>query len=316
MSGKIITIGLQPCWDITCRGEDLNWGEHVRLKEQTTQPAGKALNVSRALAWMGVKSTAAGLWGRADYLEMLAMLKPLGSMVKPRFTVVPGRTRRNITLHDDVAGREMHLRAQDTLTSRAALRILRCDLKRLVRPRDICVLAGSSPEGPLLDEVLALIRQCRQTAKRMVVDTSGEPLRRLVKGGGLWFIKPNVAELSELVGRRLRNERHILVKAAQTLLTQTVWVLVSRGAKGALLVGRDGVWFAQAKITGFVRTTVGCGDYLLAGMLAEMQTPEADPAAALKTAIQAATARALDRAGNESFNHFRRTVTVTVRTES
>ena len=40
------------------------------IDEQVVRPAGKALNVSYALAWMGGESVAAGLWGREDYDEM------------------------------------------------------------------------------------------------------------------------------------------------------------------------------------------------------------------------------------------------------
>ncbi len=315
MAGKIITIGLQPCWDITCRGKELRWGEPARLGEQAVRPAGKALNVSRALAWMGVTSTAAGLWGKADYPEMKAMLRPLGNMIKSRFTVVPGQTRKNITLHDDASGREMHLRAPDTLVSRTALRLLRRDLSSLVTPRSVCVLAGSMPDKSLLDEVLRLARQCRRMAGRLVVDTSGKPLQRLVKAGGLWLIKPNVAELSELLGETIRNNRHTLTKAAQRLLGQTKWVLVSRGAKGALLVGRNGVWSGRAMTNGRVRTTVGCGDYLLAGMLAAMPQ-QADPAAALQAALQAATAHAWGRDHDDAFSTIRRHIPVTVQADT
>ena len=59
---SIITVGLSPAWDITCRGKNLNWGGHENIDEQTITPAGKALNVSKALAWMGRESIAAGLW--------------------------------------------------------------------------------------------------------------------------------------------------------------------------------------------------------------------------------------------------------------
>ncbi len=51
--GRIITIGLSPAWDIRCRGAGLDWGRHVEIDEQVVRPAGKALNVSDALAWMG-----------------------------------------------------------------------------------------------------------------------------------------------------------------------------------------------------------------------------------------------------------------------
>ena len=50
---KIITVGLSPTWDITSQVENPDWGGHINIDEQTIFPAGKALNVSKALAWMG-----------------------------------------------------------------------------------------------------------------------------------------------------------------------------------------------------------------------------------------------------------------------
>ena len=68
----VITIGLSPAWDVTCFGRNLDWDLHQDIDEQSIRPAGKALNVSKALAWMGQQNIAAGLWGRDDY-QLLAM---------------------------------------------------------------------------------------------------------------------------------------------------------------------------------------------------------------------------------------------------
>ena len=77
---KIITVGLAPAWDIQCRGQGLDWGCHAQIDEQDVRPAGKALNVSRALAWLGRSSVAAGLWGRED---------PEGGLDEPLFPSRP-----------------------------------------------------------------------------------------------------------------------------------------------------------------------------------------------------------------------------------
>jgi fructose-1-phosphate kinase PfkB-like protein len=53
---SIITVGLSPAWDILCYGEGLEWGLHREIKTTKFQPAGKALNISQALAWMGKKA--------------------------------------------------------------------------------------------------------------------------------------------------------------------------------------------------------------------------------------------------------------------
>jgi fructose-1-phosphate kinase PfkB-like protein len=65
MKHTIITIGLSPAWDRTIEVAGIEWGEHKIVSSQKIIPAGKALNINRSLAQMGIKSIAAGLWGDA-----------------------------------------------------------------------------------------------------------------------------------------------------------------------------------------------------------------------------------------------------------
>ena len=97
---SIITVGLSPAWDIACRGQNLVWGRHENIDEQSIISAGKALNVSKALAWMGQESIAAGLWGRNDYQQMQKAVKYLWPLIKVKMTTTSGSTRQNITIVD------------------------------------------------------------------------------------------------------------------------------------------------------------------------------------------------------------------------
>ncbi len=76
-TSKIVTVGLCPSWDTVCRFDGIEWGEHKLAGSSSCRPAGKALNISRALAWMGEENTAAGLWGRDDYEQMRKAMREL-----------------------------------------------------------------------------------------------------------------------------------------------------------------------------------------------------------------------------------------------
>ena len=289
---SIITIGVSPCWDVTCWADRLGWGEHRPVRQQRVQPAGKALNVSRALAWLGRPSMAAGLWGRIDHQQMRRSLGSLSSLIKPCFTVVAGQTRHNITIIDQARQRQMHLRAPNELASSRALRQLRRDLQRVVKRRGICVFSGSMPSDLLLDEVLDIVRACRGKGARLAVDTSGAALRRIVESGHIDILKPNVDELAELLGRPIPDTPAALAQAGVGLLDRAQTVLISRGSLGAIVVTKRGAW--QGKCLGKPQklcNTVGCGDFLLAGFL-HGQGQGQTAARALTTAIKVATARA------------------------
>ncbi len=308
---RIITIGLSPAWDVSCRGRDLDWGRHANLDEQVARPAGKALNVSMALAWMDRPSIAAGLWGREDYDQMQRAVQAISPRIDLQMALVEGSTRRNITVVDTQEGREMHLRCPSMLVTQESLSRLTADLGRVVRKGDICVLAGAMPAGDLLEPVVELARSCHDRGAQVVVDSYGPALESLVAAELPWLIAPNVEELSGLLGRHLADTSAELATAARGLLEKVPMVLISRGKNGALLVTEKGTWKARSRTKGTVLSTVGCGDYLLAGFLAGLAMSK-NESKALTTAIQAATARAWGQSETNPWTQIRQTIDVAV----
>jgi len=309
--GKIITVGLSPAWDITCRGEGLDWGVHKQISQMSCRPAGKALNICQALAWMGTKSTAAGLWGRADCEQMLRAIRPIGRFVKVKMTAVIGATRRNITIVDVANNREMHLRSRSALACQKALRKLKTDLDKMVSRNSVCVFAGSMPEGKLLDDVVGIVKLCRGRGAKIAVDTSGTALKRIIDVGRVWLIKPNVEELGGLLGERVGDNPASLAKAGRKLLGKVEVILISRGRKGAIVVTRKGAWRGQCAGRRKALSTVGCGDYLLAGFLKTLKD-KSDEGLALKTAVKVATAKAWGWAERERCAQVARQIQVEV----
>lgn len=285
----VLTVGVCPCWDLTCVVDGIAWGDHKRMVSQRLVPAGKTLNISRALNWLGIGSTAAGLWGEADYPAMLEQLKAAYPLIRPALTVTAGRTRTNVTVADAVHRREMHLRADCELATDASLQRLGEDLARLPAAEAV-VFAGSMPEHQL-EACASLVRQARDRGSRVAVDTSGAALKRMVREGGLYLIKPNLEELGELLGRHVENDAGSIISAGRALCRAVEIVLVSRGADGAIAITNDAaVGCRAAGQDSAVVHTVGCGDYLLAGFLS--QSVGGDLQSALARGVKIATARA------------------------
>ncbi|MBL7152761.1 MAG: hypothetical protein ISS79_03530 [Phycisphaerae bacterium] len=290
-ASKIVTVGLCPSWDTVCRFDGIEWGEHKLVDSATCRPAGKALNISRALAWTGRKNVAAGLWGRDDYEQMKKAMRELRGLVTVKMTAVEGGTRRNVTLVDTAGDREMHLRFPCGLASAKALIKLGADLKAIVKKGDICVLAGLMPESKLFGRVVRIVRDCSGRGGRIVVDTYGEALRRIVDTQLAWMINPNVAELRELLGEDVADRPASLARASRRLLDKVEIVLISRGKKGAVVVTSEGAWQGRCVGRGRVQSTVGCGDYLLGGFLKGL-IESSNAGSALKIALKVATAKA------------------------
>ena len=308
---SIITVGLSPAWDILCYGEGLEWGLHREIETTTFQPAGKALNISQALAWMGEKSIAAGLWGRDDFEQMLKAMRSLGGLVKVKMTAVEGSTRRNITVVDTANNREMHLRNRSELASKKALRKLEADLRTIVQKGSVCVFAGVMPEDEFVGDVVRIIKSCRERGARIVVDTYGEALKRILETGAAWLVKPNVEELRELLGEQVTDSPAGLVRAGRKLLDKVEVVLISRGKKGGVVVTKKGAWQGRCIGRGRVLSTVGCGDFLLAGFLKGLKD-KSDAGSGLGTAIKVATARAWGWTEGKSWSQALREIKVAV----
>jgi len=305
MKDKIITIGLSPSWDRTIEIADINWNQHKIISSQKRVPAGKALNINKALSWLGEETTAAGLWGSEDFTKM-KQAPELKKFINIRFTKVPGSTRENITIIDTANKRQMHLRSKSTLANVDSLKLLKRDLQKIIIKHSFCIFAGAMPET-----AIELIEFAKKKALSVVVDTSGPVLKRIVAKGGLLLIKPNIEELGELVGRKIKNEKNDIISAAKKLLTKVKFILVSRGDKGAILIFKnvvspaitmagskkfiDDIIVISAKYIGKkydVYNTVGCGDYLLAGFIAHFCPCIDNAKRALEMGVKVATAKA------------------------
>lgn len=285
---------------------------HKDIDEQTVRPAGKAMNISHALAWMGQRTIAAGLWGRDDHEQVLRYMRPLGAVVQTELTVVAGQTRRNVTVVDTADGLEMHLRDKSRLVSEEALKRLRTELNRLVHEGDICVFAGAMSAGPLLADIVRIVESCAGRGVGIVTDTYGPALKAIVETGRVRLICPNVEELSGLLGEQVRDTPANLAAGARGLLAKVDGVLVSRGPKGAVLVTERGAWTGKCAVRRKVMATVGCGDYLLAGFIKGLKDGS-DSASALRTAIKVATGRAWGWTETKTWPQVRRGIKVGVK---
>lgn len=309
---KIVTIGVSPCWDIVCRGENLVWNSHELKAEQSIQPAGKAMNISRTLAWTGRSSIAAGLWGDDDCRAMRRFLSPLKRFVKVKCTVVPGRTRQNVTIIDTAKCREIHLRFPSELISTRTLKLLQGDLSKVVARNACCVWAGSMGPDQYQPQILRMLKTCLDLKAKLAVDTSGSTLERIVANGNIWLVKPNVGELRSLLGENVADRPVSLAKAGTRLQAKVQNVLISRGNKGAILVTKDGALTARCRSQRRkVHCTVGCGDALLAGFLHGLSSG-GNKRLALQTAVQVATARAWGLTDSLTWGQASKTIRVDV----
>ncbi len=286
---QLISVCLNPAVDRSIEVDGLVLGEHQTGREVSRVAGGKAVNVTRVLAALDVACLATGFVGESNRLIFDSHLaQPL---ITEDFVSLPGWTRENITLIDTVAGQETHIRDAGLAITSEAMFALSGKLRSMVTDSSTVVFSGSLPPGVSPAAHASLIDLCIQTGAKVAVDTSGAALAELADRP-LWLVKPNAEELAQLVGRPLAGLDDQLAAIGQ--LTETMdQVLLSRGADGAYLADRTGIYHGSIEVDpASIVNTVGCGDALLGAFIACLHKAS-EPAEALKVAVAVATAAAM-----------------------
>jgi 1-phosphofructokinase len=265
----IVTLTPNPSHDrtVTLTGP-LVRGAVIRTMSVTSQAGGKGVNISRAAVAAGLPSIAV-LPARKDdpfVIELLAA----GIDCRPVPTNAELRVNITITEPD---GTTTKLNSPGEEVTPAVLSDLEDSLRRRAGAADWIVLAGSLPPGAPPEWYAHLVSVLRHTTARIAVDTSEEPLRALVARLGVaapHLMKPNGEELASFTGAdadAIESDPVLAARAAHMLVDQGVeTVLATLGAHGAVLVNREGAWYATPPPTTVV-STVGAGDSSLFGYL-------------------------------------------------
>jgi len=287
----LVTIGFNPAIDRILECGDFHVGGHQSVRQIARLAAGKAANINRALALLGVDSIAMGFLGMEELEFFHTELMATGpGRILCRFIEVGGKTRENISILDTDRHVETHLRDQGFAVVPAERALLEKKLAHELHAGDVAIFAGSLCDGCAPEFLVRLIQLCNAQGAKVAVDSSG-PALSAAAGQKLWLIKPNVDELGALLGTAPADTPAALGAAARPLLAHIDQILISRGRQGAVLVTREGIWAGGVPAAAPAVRTVGCGDHLLAAYVAERMAGR-DPEPALRLALAVATVRA------------------------
>ncbi|MER6916348.1 1-phosphofructokinase family hexose kinase [Streptomyces sp. NPDC000594] len=255
----ILTVTLNTALDITYTVDTLAPHTSHRVGEVVERPGGKGLNVARVLAALGHSTVVTGFAGGPVGTVLRGLLASEG----PHDALVPtaGNTRRTIAVVDTATGDTTQLNEPGPLISPGEWAALLGRYTALLPEARAVALCGSLPPGVHVGAYADLIRRARAAGVPVLLDTSGEPLRRGIAARPD-LVKPNADELARLTGARdpLRATLDARRRGAHS-------VVASLGADGLIAVTPDGVWRAAppAPVRG---NPTGAGDSVVAALLA------------------------------------------------
>lgn len=256
----IVTVTPNPSIDRTIEIDRLERGALIRARRATSEAAGKGVNVSCALAVQGVATVAVlplAEDSATTYLQLLGDATPIAPVP------IDGSTRINASLVEGdgtVTKVNEPGPALDAADVEAILSAV-----RMVSDAEWILGCGSLPPGAPVG-FYARLAALGAPDRRVAIDASGKALGAAV-AAGVALVKPNRAELEELVGCAVSTIGDVVLAARKLIERGSDAVLVSLGADGAVYVDKQGAVHAAARIDDVVNT-VGAGDALLAGFVA------------------------------------------------
>jgi len=285
----IYTVTLNPALDRTI------WVDHIkedvsnRIIKEFRYAGGKSIDVSKVLKNLGMDNVALGFVGGFPGRELEGRL--LNEGILSDFIRVSGDTRTNIIIHEQETGKQIAFNARGPEIQPHELMQLIDQIESLRSPQFITI-GGSLPRGLTVEIYKKIISVAKKCHARSVLDVDGEALRVGIEAQPD-IIKPNIHELSELVGRQLKDLDEI-VAAAQDINARGVEnVLVSMGGRGIVLVTADEKYLAVPPEVK-VENTIGAGDSSVAGFVFGLAR-EKSLGEALTYAVAAGTATTLSQ---------------------
>ncbi|MFI1647741.1 1-phosphofructokinase family hexose kinase [Streptomyces avidinii] len=258
----ILTVTPNPSLDRTYGVPTQARGRVLRADGERVDPGGKGVNVSRAVAAAGVRTTAVLPLGGAPGVLLAELLGAQG--VDVTAVSIAGQTRSNIALAEP-DGTLTRIDSTGPELSREESALLLDTVRSCAADVAWIACCGSLPRGPGPEWYAELVHRAHAAGARIALDTSGPaPLAALAARPDV--IKPDAAELAVAVGRPLPTLGDV-VKAAEELRTLGAGaVLTSLGRDGRLLVSAEGTYYGTAP-TPAVRSNAGADDASLAGFL-------------------------------------------------
>lgn len=269
MTAAVVTVTLNPAIDQTITVDALRPGAVHRARAVRHNAGGKGVNVASCLADWGIPVIATGLLGSANDGPFKALFT--AKAITDAFLRRPGETRTNVKIADLASGDTTDINLPGPTADADALERVRNDLRGLIEPGTLVLLAGSLPDGAPGDAYATLTADLAARGARVVLDGSGAALDAALAAPILPFcIKPNRHELEGWAGRPLPDTADLLTAARDLQQRGVGVVVVSLGADGALFVS-DGQALRGRLPPVNALSTVGAGDAMVAGLIAAFQ---------------------------------------------
>lgn len=283
----IHTLTLNPAVDKILYMKEYRKNTNNRVQKITKSLGGKGTHVSMNLCQMGTASNAFGFAYGQSGKFILDLLRK-GNVI-PKFIYADEPESRTCYLVVEESGDSTLISEKGPVATEQQVSELYNLMEESIKEGDYLVLSGDSSNfaDPFIYN--KILDRMKNKELRVFLDTSGESFKECIQKSP-YMIKPNIEELSELLGKRIDTEEEIIDAIRELDDYHIEIVAVSMGEKGSIVKMHDKFYRARPpKIDVF--NTIGCGDCYLAGMIYGIeQNYEPKEILRFATAVSASTA--------------------------
>lgn len=262
---RIVTLTANPAVDKSTSVQHIVPEQKLRCEPPRYDAGGGGINVSRALKRLGTNSTAIFPAGGRTGAFLQELLDK--ENIEQQVIEIKNETRENFVVVD-ISGNQQYRfgmpGAGISKTETAGF----LKLIKNVSPQ-LLVMSGSLAPGMATGFYARITGSMKKTGTKVILDSSGSALRTAVNEG-IYLLKPNLGELSSLVGTDTLDNKTV-VEAAKELIRggKCEVIVVSMGAGGAYLITKD---IAEHVPSPAVKklSTVGAGDSMVAGLVHQL----------------------------------------------
>lgn len=277
MSGTpIITLTLNPALDVSSAVDAVMPEHKLRCDRPTFEPGGGGVNVARVCQRLGQEALAVVPVGGTVGSKVGQLLDAESLPWRP--VPVAEETRQSISITESSTGQQYRFvlpgpglspEELDACCSAVVEAATAAAPTGESSGPSCVVLSGSMPQGTDPNVVTRLVE--RLGSSSVIVDTSG-PALEAAMGSGAYLVKPSARELAMLIGRTLETEEDVERAAIELIAASNVEVIVaSIGAGGAIAITGDGRSIRIRAPAVKVRSAVGAGDSMVAGLAVGVQ---------------------------------------------
>jgi 6-phosphofructokinase 2 len=263
-TGPIVTLTINPALDKSSNVARIVPDNKLRCDAPNFEAGGGGINVAKAIHRLGGNPVAIFTIGgpTGQRLHKLVKAEGVGTMV----IETKQWTRENFHVLETSTGFQYRFGMPGTEMMPTEVRSILETMEELDPKPAYIIASGSLPPGVPMDFYGEIAKIANKQGAKFIADTSGDALRYATEAG-VYLLKPNITELSELVGVD-KLEMDEVDDAARALIIrgQCEVVVVSMGAMGAMLVTEDQVEHIPAPPVQ-PKSTVGAGDSMLAGII-------------------------------------------------